>query len=365
MNNKVKEDTAFVQANRKLDEVTRLLVSRVRQDGGTMRMLVILVLAFSFFTFLKPAIFLNPINIQNIMISSPEVGVIALAMMLAMLTGGIDLSIVAIANLSAITITTLYSSLMATDPNQAEAMMPFIVLLGLFVGLIGGLFNGFLISVVGITPILATLGSMQIFNGLAIVWTGGKTLYGAPEELAAFGKNVVLGMPTLFIIFLLLAGLVSIGLNRTSLGKKTQLLGTNLVAASYSGISSRQVLMSTYILTGLLGGFAGILFLARNPTASADYGSSYVLLAIVIVVLGGTNPYGGYASVAGVVLATLTLQIVSSGFNAIRLSAYEYAIAQGLILILVMIFAQISINKRLKKRLKVFNIFKKKNRVTT
>lgn len=354
----------FAGANKRVDSLSRNLIGRVRQDSGTMRMLVILILAFTFFTYLKPGIFLNPVNIQNIMISSPEVGIIALAMMLAMLTGGIDLSIVAIANLSAITITTLYSSLMATNPNQAQALMPLIVLLGVIVGLIGGLFNGFLISVVGITPILATLGSMQIFNGLAIVWTGGKTLYGAPEELAAFGKVVVLGMPTLFIAFLVLAVLVAIALNSTALGKKTQLLGANLTAANYSGISSRQVLLSTYLATGFLGGLAGILFIARNPTASADYGSSYILLAIVIVVLGGTNPNGGFASVSGVFLATLTLQIVSSGFNAIRLSAYEYAIAQGLILILVMVLAQISAKQKRKKGPRKYDFLKRKARVS-
>jgi simple sugar transport system permease protein len=345
-----------------MDTIVRGFIARVRGDRGTIRMLLILLGSFALFTYLQPEIFLNPVNLQNIMIASPEIGVIAIAMMLAMLTGGIDLSTVAVANLSAITITTLYSSLMASDPAQAAQMMPFIVLLGLVVGLAGGLFNGFLISYVGITPILATLGSMQIFNGLAIVWTGGKTLYGAPQELTAVGKVGVLGIPTPFIALLAVAGLVAIFLNKTSLGRKTQLSGANPVAARYSGINSRQVLMSTYILTGLLGGFAGILFLARNPTSSADYGSSYVLLVIVIAVLGGTNPKGGFANVTGVVLATLTLQTVSSGFNAIRLSAYEYSIAQGGILILVMILDQVSIKQILKKGLVRFNLFKKKAR---
>jgi simple sugar transport system permease protein len=114
----------------------------------------------------------------------------------------------------------------------------------------------------------------------------------------------------------------------------------------YSGIRSRSVLTSTYLVTGLLGGLAGVLFIARNPSASADYGASYVLLVIVIAVLGGTNPTGGFATVLGVVLATLTLQIVASGFTALRLSAYQYAIAQGVILILVMIADQVTWRRR-------------------
>jgi simple sugar transport system permease protein len=346
--NKVSTNPAS-SVNKSVDSYVRGLIGRSKSNHGTIRMLYILLAAFAFFTFLEPEIFLNPVNLSNIMIASPEIGVLSLAMMLAMLTGGIDLSIVAIANLSAITITTLYSELAATNQEQATQMVPFIILLGLGVGLAAGIFNGLLISYVGITPILATLGTMQIFNGIAIVWTGGKTLFGAPEQLAAIGKMGILDIPFLFIGFILIAIMLAIFLNKSSLGRKTQLLGTNPIAAAYSGINSRAVLMSTYMVTGLLGGVAGILFLVRNPTSSADYGSSYVLLVIVIAVLGGTNPNGGFATVSGVVLATLALQTVASGFSAVRLSAYEYAIAQGAILILVMILDQVSINRGRKK----------------
>jgi simple sugar transport system permease protein len=335
-------------ANEKLNTRTSSVISRIQNEHGIVRMVAILFGAFAFFTVLKPGIFLNPLNLQNIAMASPEIGIIAIAMMIAMLTGGIDLSIVAIANMSAITITSVYSTVAATNPEAAASAVPFIVLLGLVVGLVGGLFNGVLINYLGIAPILATLGSMQIFNGLAIVWTGGKTLYGGPEALTALGNAAVAGIPVLFLMFIIAAIIIAVVINKTPLGLKVQLQGTNPVAARYSGISSRTVLMGTYALIGLLAGFAGILFLSRNPTASADYGNSYVLLAIVIAVLGGTNPAGGFATVTGVVLATLTLQTVSSGFTAIRLSAYEYSLAQGTILIAVMIIDQVTLKRRLR-----------------
>jgi simple sugar transport system permease protein len=341
------ETTLIALANAKVGSSVRGLLGRARGQGGTARMLVILVASFAFFTVLQPAIFLNPVNLQNIAIASPEIGVLSIAMMLAMLTGGIDLSLVSIANLTAITITTLYSGLAAEDPEAARAAMPFIVLLGFIVGLAGGAINGFLISRVGITPILATLGTMQIYNGLAIVWTGGSTLYGAPEALTALGDVGILYVPSLFIMFVLIAAGVGFFLNRTSLGRRALLLGTNPVAAKYSGINSKDVLMKVYVMGGGLGGIAGILFLVRNPTSSADYGSSYLLLAIVIAVLGGTNPAGGFATVWGVLFATLTLQVVSSGFTAVRLSAYEYSLTQGLILIAVMVLDQISSRRKL------------------
>jgi simple sugar transport system permease protein len=332
----------LVAANLAVDSGVRGLLGRVHVERGVGRMIILTALAFAIFAALNPRVFLSPINLQNLAVASPEIGLLALAMMLAMLIGGIDLSIVAIANFAAITISTVYSVVATTDPTQAEALAPLIILLGLVVGVIGGLFNGFLISVVGITPILATLASMQIFNGMAIVWTGGNTLYGAPTVLTSIGKATLAGVPMLFLIFLAAGAVVAIVLNKTPLGRKVKLQGANPVAARYSGIQSRGVILRTYALGGLLGGLAGILFLARNPTASADYGSSYVLLLIVIAVLGGTNPNGGFATVTGVVLATLTLQIVSSGFTAIRLSSQEYAIAQGVILLLVMVLDQVS-----------------------
>lgn len=318
----------------------------VRIEGGVRRMLILLAVAFVIFAALRPSIFLSGTNLRNIALNSPEIGVLAIAMMLAMLTGGIDLSLVAMANLSAITMATLFTAMAANDPGQAEQMFPVIVLVGVAVGVLGGAINGLLISGLGITPILATLGTMQIFNGIAVAWTGGKTLYGSPAVLTGIGASTLGGVPTLFCLFVLVAVAIGIVINRTPLGLRIQLQGANPTAALYSGIASRKILMSTYLMTGLLSGIAGVFFIARNPTASADYGASYVLLVIVIAVLGGTNPNGGFATVFGVVLATLTLEIVSSGFTALRLSSYQYAIAQGLILVAAMAAEQIKWRRR-------------------
>lgn len=323
------------------------LVDRFHVARGVGRMALLLVVTFTFFAVLRPAIFLNPVNLQNIGIAAPEIGLLSLAVMLAMLTGGIDLSVVSMANATAITISSLYTAIQTSQGTAtAEAMTPLVVLAGVAVGAALGALNGVLISVVGITPILATLGTMQLYNGLALAWTGGVTISGAPSALVSMGRTGVAGIPVLTLIFVLAAVVLAVIVNRTPIGRKIQLQGANPVVSRYSGISSRATLMSTYVTSGLLAAVAGLLFLSRNPAASADYGSSYVLLVIVIAVLGGTNPNGGFATVLGVVLATLTLQVVSSGFTALRLSAYQYAIAQGVILIGVMILDQVRFRRR-------------------
>jgi simple sugar transport system permease protein len=328
--------------NDRIGEWTRGVIERGGVNRGTGRMVVLFLLAIGIFAVLSPRVFLSPLNLQNIAVAAPEIGVIAIAMMLAMLTGGIDLSLVASANLAAIAVSTVYSAVAAGDHTAADSLVVPLIFLGPVIGALCGLLNGVLVSVVGITPILATLGTMQLLNGIAVVWTGGTTLYGAPQAFTTFGRAAVGPVPALFILFVVIAVAVAILINKTALGRKIQLVGANPVAARYSGISSRRVLMSTYVIGGTLAGIAGVLFLSRNPTASADYGASYVLLVIVIAVLGGTHPSGGFASVAGVVLATLTLQIISSGFTGLRLSSYQYAIAQGVILIAVMIIDAIA-----------------------
>lgn len=337
----------LAEINGRVGSAYAAALERIHVQRGVGRMALLLVVTFTFFAVLNPDVFLNAVNLRNIGIASPEIGLLALAVMLAMLTGGIDLSVVAIANGTAVTVSSLYTAIVVSQgQSSAEAMSPFIILAGVAVGAGLGAINGVLISVVGITPILATLGTMQVFNGLALVWTGGVTISGAPSALHAMGSTAILGIPVLMIILILAATALAVLINRTPIGRKVQLQGANPVASRYSGISKRATLMTTYVTSGLLSALAGLVFLARNPSASADYGSSYVLLVIVIVVLGGTNPNGGFATVLGVVLATLTLQVLSSGFTALRLSAYEYAIAQGLILIGVMVLDQVKFKRR-------------------
>jgi len=335
------------QINQRVETAYNAAIARIHVQRGVGRMALLLVATFVLFAALNPGVFLSEVNLQNIGLVAPEIGLLSLAVMMAMLTGGIDLSVVAIANATAITVSSLYTSVLNSQgQGAADSMTPLILLAGVAVGVALGAINGVLVSVVGITPILVTLGTMQLYNGLALVWTGGVTISGAPGGLTSMGSTAILGVPVLLLILIVAAVAIAVLINRTAIGRKIALQGANPVASKYSGISTRSTLMMTYITSGLLSAVAGLVFLSRSPSASADYGSSYVLLVIVIVVLGGTNPNGGFATVLGVVLATLTLQVLSSGFTAMRLSAYEYAIAQGLILVGVMVLDQVKIKTR-------------------
>jgi simple sugar transport system permease protein len=335
-----------------LDAATKRFAALGQGQRSLGQLFALALVVLAFFSIASPDVFFSTISFQTIAFSVPEVGLLGLAVMVAMLTGGIDLSVVSIANLTALTTASLFAAFGATDATGMAAVGYTVafVAAGLVVAMLGGLFNAFLVSVVGITPILATLGTMQLYNGIAIVWTGGANLYGMPDVFLRLGIDTVAGVPISFIVFGLLALGVGVLLNRTPLGTKMRLVGANPTAARFSGIDNRRVLFMTYVVTGLLAGIAGIIIASRSASASADYGASYVLLAIVIVVLGGTNPSGGYGTVLGVVLATVTLQMVSSGFNILRLSAFEYTIAQGVILVAVMVLQVVQTRRRARSR---------------
>ena len=205
------------------------------------------------------------------------------------------------------------------------------------VGLVAGLFNGILIATLGLPPILATLGSGLIFTGIAIAMTGGSAVMGFPPATAWIGNATVWGIPAPLILFTLLAVGISLLLTRTAFGVKLRMYGANPLAARYAAINIDAMLIRVYMLSGVLASIAGMVVMSRANSAKADYGSSYLLLAVLIAVLGGVNPYGGYGRVIGVVLAVLSMQFLSSGMNMLQVSNFARELIWGSLLIFVMI----------------------------
>lgn len=300
------------------------------------RLAVLTALIVLVFSVLSPSVYPTPLNFQSLGYSVPEIAVLALAVALAMRTSGIDLSIVATANLAAISAAKFYLSVGGESANGIGRFLA-AVGIALGVGLACGVVNGAVISWIGISPILATLATMQVFNGVAVLWTGGKAQYGFPDTFLQLGTLTIALVPVSLLLTVLATAWVWWLVNRTGLGLRITLVGANAVAGRYSGIDERAVLLRTYLLSGLLAGLAGILIAAKSASASPDYGGSYVLLAIVIAVLGGTDPAGGKGSVVGVALAALALQMLESGFNILRINPLIYQIVQGAVLLVVMI----------------------------
>jgi simple sugar transport system permease protein len=325
------------------------LNSGLLADRKITQLLAITIGTLLVFSIMSPNIFFSPNNFKSMSYQVPEIAILSIAVMLSMLTGGIDLSIVSISNAAALVAAYVMRS--KSDTTGTESLMWIIIacVLGIIVGLIAGGINSILIAKLDVTPILATLATMTLFNGIAIGMTNGVSVSGLPESFMRVGNGTFFGIPTPFVLMIIIAGAVGLWINKTTLGLKIFLVGTNRKAAQYSVMGDRKVIAWVYLVSGLLSALAGLIIASRTSAASPDFGSSYILLAIVIVVLGGVNPMGGFGTVTGVILATVVLQMVSSGFNALRFSQFLYLAAQGGVLIFVMILNVVLENRRVNK----------------
>jgi simple sugar transport system permease protein len=267
----------------------------------------------------------------------PEIAILSIAVMLSMLTGGIDLSIVAVSNAAALVAAWIMTSKMGDSETLSTSWILIACIAGIIVGLAAGAINSIIIARLDVTPILATLATGTLFNGIAIGLTNGVSISGLPEQFMRVGNGTLFGIPTPFVLMVAIALVVGLFINRTTLGLKVFLVGTNRKAAQYSVMGDRRVIAWIYLISALLSSLAGLIIASRTSAASPDFGSSYILLAIVVVVLGGVNPNGGFGTITGVILATAVLQMVSSGFNALRFSQFFYLAAQGAVLVFVMI----------------------------
>ncbi|MDC7227802.1 MAG: ABC transporter permease [Spirochaetales bacterium] len=297
---------------------------------------IIMMVIFIILSIAMPSKFLTGINLQSMASQFPEFGLLALAMMMAMITGGIDLSVVSVSNFTGvIAALILADSIESSTPAGVAILLA--VLAVIAVSIVCGLVNGLLIAGIGVPPILATLGTQGLFLGLAIVITQGHSVSGFPESFMALGSGTVLGIPVPFIIFVLIALLVSVLLNRTRQGFNMYMVGSNPTVAKFSGVNNTKVLINTYILTAVLAGLASLIMISRANSMRPGYGTAYLLQAILVAVLGGTDPDGGFGTVKGLVMGIIILQITQSGLNIMSFSPFFKKFIWGFALLAIMV----------------------------
>ncbi len=331
------------------ERLQKLSTHGLLADRKVTQLIGFTLVTFILFSYFSSDIFFTPENFQSMAYQVPEIAILSIAVMLSMLTGGIDLSIVSISNASALIAAYIMTQKMSEEGAISNSWIIIACLVGIILGLICGAINALLIAVLNVTPILATLATLTLFNGIAIGITNGVSVSNLPEQFMRVGNGTFFGIPTPFVLMVVIAAGVGYLINRTSLGLKVFLIGTNRKAAQYSVMGDKRVIAWTYVISGFLSSLAGLIIASRTSAASPDFGSSYILLAIVIVVLGGINPMGGFGTVTGVVLATIVLQMVASGFNALRFSQFFYLAAQGGVLVIVMMINTILEQRRARR----------------
>lgn len=303
------------------------------------RLLLIIVLWMIFMAITKFKKFYSFKNFQTIASQFPEYGLMALGCMLCMMTGGIDLSCVGVANLTSI----LAVNLLIARYGE-EGVMPLGFTFALFAlaiafGALAGAFNGFLISAIGVPPILATLGVNELLTGISIVMTGGSPVSSFPKEFCElFSANIGGIVPVRLILFVVIAVIIWFMLERTNYGVKIKLLGTNMNVAKFSGLNNIGLLIRTYVTSGICAALGGMLMMSNYASVRADYGTQYTMQAILIVVLGGVSPNGGTGKISGVITAIVLLKLLESGINRFHnISSYYISLIWGGVLILALV----------------------------
>ncbi|BBK33164.1 simple sugar transport system permease protein [Stella humosa] len=305
-------------------------------DGTNRALLATIAAAMLAFGLVVGDGFFSFAAMRSMAFQMPELGILSLAMMVTLLSGGINLAVIATANLSALAMAWVLTGFVPGSEGPAwVAWQGAAIAAGFAVAAAAGLLNGVLIAYLRVSPILATLGTMTLLKGLAIGLTRGEVLSGFPEPILYLGNGTLLGVPAGLYLFAATAVLVAIILGRTPLGAAIVMIGSNEKAARFSGIDTRAVIVRVYLMSGLLAGLAALVMMARFNSANAAYGESYLLVTILAAVLGGTNPMGGAGRVGGLVLALVLLQVVSSGFNQLDVSPFLTLAIWGVILLAV------------------------------
>lgn len=310
-----------------MEKITKFLK---HTDRNALVLLIISVLITVLMDIREPN-FLGKMNLQGMLIQFPEYGILAFGMMIAMISGGIDLSLVGIANLSGIVAAVIMLKMGGTDIS-----IVFSIIAALIIGCLCGLCNGFLIGYLQIPAMLVTLCGLQLYTGISLIITKGPAITGLPESFNNIANGTLFGIPVGAVVFILTAILLYYLLYSTVFGKSVYLMGTNTLASKFSGINNLRITMQTYAISGIFGSVSGVLMASHYNSAKSDYGSSYTLLTLLIVVLGGVNPNGGRGKVQGVVMSVILLQLVSSAFNILRVNAFIKTFAWGLILLVIM-----------------------------
>jgi ribose transport system permease protein len=274
-------------------------------------------------------------NVLTILRLASVIGVVSIGMTFVIIGGGIDLSVGAIVALSSVWASTLATQQMAEDFHWIV-----MVFTALVVGAGCGLINGVVIAYGKLAAFIATLAMLAAARGFAEILSDKKTQIIRDSDFREFFAGSILGIPTLVIIFALVAVLGWILLNRTTFGRRTFAVGGNAEAARLAGIRVQRHTVLLYVLSGVACGIAAVMLMARTTTGSSTHGTLYELDAIAAVVIGGTLLIGGRGTIVGTVLGVLLFTTLSNVFTLNNLSSSAQNVARGVIIVVAVLLQQ-------------------------
>jgi simple sugar transport system permease protein len=311
-------------------------LARLGSDPTVTMLGGLIILAVIFFSVLSPTRFLTGETLRAMAFQMPELGILALAMMIPLMSGGLNLAIIATANLSALVMAAMLTKMIGphAEPLAAAGAIALALAAGFTTALVIGFLTGAIVAFLGVHPILVTLGTMTALKGVAVYATNGGVIGGFPPAILFLGNGTLFGVPVSMILFALCAVLVGALMSQTPFGVSVRMIGSNEKATRFSGVATGWMLVGVYIVSSLLCWVAAMVMMARFNSARAGYAESYLLITILAAVLGGIDPNGGFGKALGLSLSLVLLQIISTGFNLLGFSPHLTEAIWGVTMIL-------------------------------
>ena len=300
----------------------KIIGTKITTNTSLFLFLGFLVILFSF----TSEHFLSPYNITSLLTNISYSGIAAIVLTLVMISRGLDISIGGVIGLTTVVVSALYSQ---SDPLPIWLILS----IGLGVGAVVGLVNGWCITVLDMDPIITTLGAMAITRGLAYVISDSQSILMFEDTTDFISNGVIFNVPIPIILFALTAIIFSIILHKSKFGRSIYAIGANEVSASLSGISVNKTKMILYVFTGIAASVSGIILLGQTSVGMPQHGIGAELEVITAVLLGGTALSGGKGTIYGTIAGVLILGVL---FNGLTISGVRYVhlqIFQGLLLL--------------------------------
>jgi len=300
--------------------------------------LILLVGIFILMSILTPRKFLTFSNMISMAYQLPLIAFLSIGMMISMLTGGINLAIIATANFTGIITFSILQTFAGEAISQASILQSLIALGGgLIAALVIGAVMGYLIAYIEVPAILATLAVMILLQGVNVVLTKGYTLSGFPSFITNIGNGTVGRIPIPTIILIVVCIILYVVLRNTVFGRSLYILGANPIAAKFSNVNVRASLMGAYMLSAFFSALTAFIMMGQFNSVKANYAESYLLVAVLACFLGGVDPFGGTGKLTGMVLSIISLQLISTGVTILRMDPFFIQAMWGVIIIALIV----------------------------
>ena len=332
-------DHARMGNNAPVAAIKRGFTQRISDRVGVHNISLIfaLVVLCIIFGTLRGDVFFSSRNILNIGLAVTILGVLAMSQTVVIVAGGLDVSVG-----STVGFATVATAMVAQSTGSASEA----VLAGLAVGAACGLVNGVIITYGRVNAVIATLGTMAIFRGVAFILSDGQSISIFDESFRFMGNGRVLGLPFPIWILFVTAVLFQIFLSQSIAGRNVYAIGGNPVVARFSGINVNRYRVAIYVMSGFAAGLGGIILAARTGSGQPISGSQGLELeAITAAVLGGCALQGGRGTIVGALLGVLIIGVLNNGMILTAVPTFYQLLAKGALLILAVLVAEYRLNR--------------------